>query len=183
MTKKDTRKPIVPKQATSAMAPTAAPQESERRIPNLGNCLRAIRSRRRLSLADVSAATGVAQSTLSRIENNQLSPTYDKLVQLSQGLQIDIAELFSLGFEIQPQHKLTRRTFSAPGTGQVLTVGTSIYSYVCAELSAKGMTPMIAEIRARNIEESNGLLAHPGEEFTYVLAGSAQLHTEFYELI
>ncbi len=181
MTKKDTRKPIVPKQATSAVAPTAAPQESERQIPNLGDCLRAIRSRRRLSLADVSAATGLAQSTLSRIENNQLSPTYDKLVQLSRGLQIDIAELFSSGVETQPQHKLTRRTFSPPGTGKVLTVGSSIYSYVCAELSAKRMTPMIAEVRARNIEESNGLLAHPGEEFTYVLAGRVQLHTEFYE--
>lgn len=181
MTKKDTRKPILPEQATSAVAPTAAPQDTERQMPNLGDCLRAIRIRRRLALADVSALTGLAQSTLSRIENNQLSPTYDKLVQLSRGLQIDIAELFSSGVETQPQHKLTRRTFSPPGTGKMLTVGSSIYSYVCTELSAKRMTPMIAEVRARTIEESNGLLAHPGEEFTYVLAGRVQLHTEFYE--
>ena len=150
-------------------------------MPNLGDCLRAIRFKRRLSLADVSAATGIARSTLSRVESNQLSLTYDKLVQLSRGLRIDLAELLSSPADGQSQPKLTRRTFSPPGGGKVLAVGTSVYRYMCTELSAKRMTPMLAEVRARTVEESNGLLAHPGEEFTYVLAGKVQLHTEFYE--
>ena len=40
---------------------------------------------------------------------------------------------------------------------------------------------MLAEVRAQTVEETNGLLAHQGEEYTYVLSGTVQLHTEFYE--
>ena len=60
----------------------------------LGQALRTIRSRLRLTLAETSARTGVAVSTLSKVENGQLSLTYDKLVQLSEGLEIDIATFF-----------------------------------------------------------------------------------------
>src|SRR5215212_1490394 len=60
----------------------------------LGAALRAIRSQMRLTLADVSARTGVSVSTLSKVENGQLSPTYDKLVQLSEGLEVDIGAFF-----------------------------------------------------------------------------------------
>ena len=47
-----------------------------------------------LTLAETSARTGVAVSTLSKVENGQMSLTYDKLVQLSEGLEIDISTFF-----------------------------------------------------------------------------------------
>ena len=181
MSRPHARKAPAPKQPAPKKVPTRAGPEPERQIPNLGDCLRAIRFKRRLSLADVSAATGIARSTLSRVESNQLSLTYDKLVQLSQGLGIDLAELLSSPADAQSEPKLTRRAFSPAGGGKVLAVGTSVYRYMCTELSAKHMTPMLADVRARTVDESNGLLAHPGEEFTYVLSGTVQLHTEFYE--
>jgi len=160
-------------------APKAA--AADERAPKLGDCLRAIRFERRMSLADVSAATGISRSTLSRVETDQLSLTYDKLVQLSRGLGIDLAELLSPRDEPAQRPALTRRAVAGPDEGRVLTVGTSVYRYMCTELSAKRMTPMVAEVRARSVAESNGLSAHPGEEFTYVLGGTVELHTEFYE--
>jgi ribosome-binding protein aMBF1 (putative translation factor) len=111
MSRPHARKAPAPKQTTPETVPTTPPPEPERQIPNLGDCLRAIRFKRRLSLADVSAATGIARSTLSRVESNQLSLTYDKLVQLSRGLRIDLAELLSSPADGQSQAKLTRRTF------------------------------------------------------------------------
>ena len=60
----------------------------------LGHALRTIRSRLSLTLAEASARTGVAVSTLSKVENGQMSLTYDKLVQLSEGLEIDISTFF-----------------------------------------------------------------------------------------
>ena len=45
--------------------------------PNLGECLRALRQKHNWSLATVREKTGLATSTLSRIENNRLSLTYD----------------------------------------------------------------------------------------------------------
>lgn len=169
--------------ATAAQNTTASPASSTAtaHAPNLGECLRAIRFKRRLSLADVSAATGLASSTLSRVETNQLSLTYAKLVQLSRGLQVDLAELLSAQVGGASQPAMTRRTLTAPGEGTVVAVGTSAYRYMCTELSAKRMTPMTAEIRARKLDETNGLLSHPGEEFVYVLSGTVQLLTDIYE--
>jgi mannose-6-phosphate isomerase-like protein (cupin superfamily) len=40
---------------------------------------------------------------------------------------------------------------------------------------------MTGLIRSRSLEQSNGLLKHEGEEFTYVLEGRMALHTEFYQ--
>jgi len=152
--------------------PAAAPAE-----PNLGERLRQLRFERKLSITEVAALTGIAKSTLSRVENDQLSLTYDKMVQLCRGLQIDLADLFD---RPQPAN-LTRRAFTAPGGGRVVTVGSQQYHYLCTELAGKKMTPMSGVIHSRTLAESNGLLKHEGEEFTYVLEGKLELHTEFYE--
>jgi len=149
--------------------------------PNLGECLRTIRFRKRMSIADVSAATGLARSTLSRVEKDQLSLTYDRLVQLSEGLQIDFTELFSAQLTEGTRHAMARRAFTLPGGGRPVTVGRHVYNYVCTDLPGKRMTPMTADIKARSLEETNGFQRHEGEEFTYVLEGTLELHTEFYE--
>jgi transcriptional regulator with XRE-family HTH domain len=61
---------------------------------SLGDILRDIRNRNQWTLAEVSAMTGLAVSTLSKVENNQMQLTYDRLIELAQGMNIDIAELF-----------------------------------------------------------------------------------------
>jgi len=60
----------------------------------LGERLKAIRLSNSLTLADVSEMTGVARSTLSKIENQQLSPTFQVVQKLVEGLAIDIPQLF-----------------------------------------------------------------------------------------
>jgi mannose-6-phosphate isomerase-like protein (cupin superfamily) len=62
-----------------------------------------------------------------------------------------------------------------------VTVNLQAYSYLCTELAGKKMTPMTGLIRSRTLAETNGLLKHDGEEFTYVLEGTLELYTEFYE--
>ena len=42
------------------------------------------------------------------------------------------------------------------------------------------MVPMIGLVRARSIDEFEDLIRHPGEEYTYVLEGELDLHTELY---
>ena len=148
--------------------------------PNLGACLRRLRFERRLSIADVAVATGIAKSTLSRVENDQLSLTYAKLLQLCRGLQIDLAELFSHDRSAEAARPSGRRTHTPPGAGHHVLVGKLEYHYVCTELAGKKMTPMLGRIVARTLEEANGLWKHDGEEFAYVLKGRLQLHTEFY---
>jgi DNA-binding Xre family transcriptional regulator len=168
-------KPDPKTDARPALAKTAGDDQ-----PNLGASLRQLRFQRRLSIADVSEATGIAKSTLSRVENDQLSLTYSKLLQLCRGLQIDIAQLFSGHAESTEVRPSARRTFTPPGSGRHMVVNRQSYTYLCTELAGKKMTPMIGTITSRTLAESNGLLRHEGEEFTYVLEGRLELHTEFY---
>src|SRR6185295_9753261 len=62
-----------------------------------GAALKAIRNKRGWTLAEVSERTGLPVSTLSKVENDRMSLTYDKLARISTGLEIDISELFGSG--------------------------------------------------------------------------------------
>lgn len=180
MPPKAPRRPRAPKRA-SPNSPLVAGPAGASDSPNLGACLRRLRFERRLSIADVAVATGIAKSTLSRVENDQLSLTYAKLLQLCRGLQIDLAELFTHDRGTEAPRPSGRRTHTAPGAGRRVEVGKLEYTYLCTDLAGKKMTPMIGRIHARSLDETNGLWTHDGEEFSYVLTGRLELHTAFYE--
>ena len=61
----------------------------------LAQRLRALRQARDWTLKQAAQATGVSASTLSKIENSLLSPTYDNLIKIAAGLDLDVAELFT----------------------------------------------------------------------------------------
>src|SRR5437763_10411958 len=88
----------------------------------LGQCLKAARQARGLTLKQVAERTGMALSTLSKVENNQMSLTYDKLLQLTTGLKMEIAELFyPATTRSEPAPMVTaRRSISRAGQGQVI---------------------------------------------------------------
>ena len=47
------------------------------------------------TLKEMSQRIRIPVSTLSKVEHDRLSLTYDKLLQISHGLQIPLAELFA----------------------------------------------------------------------------------------
>jgi hypothetical protein len=56
--------------------------------------------------------------------------------------------------------------------------------YLAGELLRKKCTPILAELRARSLDEFlaefGSLLRHPGEEFVIVLQGEVDFHSELY---
>ena len=56
----------------------------------LGERLKQIRLANQWTLEDVSQRTGIARSTLSKIENDQVSPTFSVVQKLISGLNIDL---------------------------------------------------------------------------------------------
>ena len=54
--------------------------------PSLGGLLRALRARRGWTLKQMSDLTGIPVSTLSKVEHDRLTLTYDKLLQFSRWL-------------------------------------------------------------------------------------------------
>lgn len=150
--------------------------------PRLGECLRSLRRRLGLTLSEVSRRTGLSPSTLSKVENDQMSLTYDKLLQLALGLGIDISELFSLEAPGSASGSASgRRSFTPPGEGGVLQTRYYDYRYLCTELAGKKMVPIYGELRARTMEEFGPFIRHSGEEFTYVLGGVVEFRSEFYK--
>lgn len=151
-----------------------------------GQVIRALRLRKGLTLAEVSERTGMAISSLSRLEKGLTSLSYDKLMLLSDGLGVDMASLL----EPRPEVPRTtssaggRRVFQRAGEGQLIETQGYKQLYLSTELLSKQMTPMMVEIRARSlsefIAEFGGLIRHAGEEFTLVLEGELDFHTELY---
>lgn len=60
----------------------------------LGERIKDIRSKMGLTLEEASQRTGLARSTLSKIENEQISPTFQAMQKLASGLHIDMPQLF-----------------------------------------------------------------------------------------
>lgn len=150
--------------------------------PNLGNCLKLARRARGLTLKDVAARTGMALSTLSKVENHQMSLTYDKLLQLSAGLGMEVAELFHPPSADGPAAavSIARRSVARAGQGHLVQTKHYSYLYQCTDLLGKKMVPIIADVAARTMEEFGPLMRHAGEEYFFVIAGRVAVHTEFY---
>lgn len=147
-----------------------------------GAALKALRERNRWTLADVNKRTGIPASTLSRIENDQVSPTYDMLVKLGRGLDLDLSELLSMGSEHRPKvaEQPGRRSINHIGDGQTIELNHHTLRYLSNDLLQKHITPIMCEYRAKTLQEFGDLMRHPGEEFLYIVEGELELHTECY---
>jgi len=149
--------------------------------PTLGAVLKDLRAGLGLTLKEMSAKTGIPLSTLSKVEHDRLTLTYDKLQQLSQRLNIRMSDLFA---ESDPGAEPTVTARRSIGrVEQAVRVNTPNYDYyyLCTELRRKRMIPIITRIRATSVEQFGELVRHQGEEVIYVLQGRIEVHTEFYD--
>ncbi|TKV70765.1 XRE family transcriptional regulator [Rhizobium sp. AU243] len=144
---------------------------------DLGSRVREIRTRNKATINDVATRSGLSKSTISKIENNQLSPTYENIIRLARGLQVDISFLFSDTAKNAPRG---RRSLTPRGGGNVFRTQNYDYEMLCTDLVGKKMQPLKAIVKAREVRDFGGLITHDGEEVILVLSGEIELHTEFY---
>ena len=149
--------------------------------PTLGVLLRGLRAREGWTLKEMSAKTGIPVSTLSKIEHDRLTLTYDKLQQLGQRLGLRMSELFAETDEETAQPVTARRSLGDVARSVRVETPNYDYYYLCTELRRKRMIPVITKIRASSREEFGELVHHAGEEFIYVLKGKIVVHTQFYD--
>ncbi|MEZ5797194.1 MAG: XRE family transcriptional regulator [Paracoccaceae bacterium] len=145
---------------------------------NLGERVRELRKSRGWTLEQAAVKAGLARSTLSKIENGQMSPTYEALKKLAEGLAISVPQLFTPPSRAQINGRLTTTRL---GEGQASVTATYEHELLAGSLKKKQMLPYRAVIRARDLAEFGGWVRHDGEEFLYVLTGIVRLYTEFYE--
>ena len=150
--------------------------------PTLGRLLRDLRARNGWTLKEMSERTEIPVSTLSKVERDRLTLTYDKLLQVSEGLKIPLSELFADPTSANPSAEAAvtaRRSLGYLADAVRVTTKNYDYYYMCPELRRKRMIPVIGRIRAKSLAEFGELVQHSGEEYIYVLEGAIAVHTSF----
>ena len=150
--------------------------------PTLGTLLRGLRTRQGWTLKEMSEHTEIPLSTLSKIEHDRLTLTYDKLQHLSQRLNLRMSELFSEPeSDSAPKPVTARRSLGSLDKALRVQTDNYDYYYLCTELRRKRMIPILTKVRAKTTAEFGDLVRHPGEEYVHVMEGRIQVHTEFYD--
>ncbi|WID95197.1 XRE family transcriptional regulator [Bosea vestrisii] len=169
----------VPKRAFKAMMQAKRTKAtSRRRDIEFGPRVRQLRSEMNLTLQQVSDASGLAISTLSKIENSQNSPTYDNLIRLADGLGVDVSFLFS---NPAPRQHSGRKSVTRKSSGPHINNENYDYELLCSDLSQKRFLSVKATLKCHDITRFGELYSHEGEEFIYVLSGSVKVFTDAYE--
>ncbi len=146
----------------------------------LGDRLKARRLSLGLTLEQASQRTGVARSTLSKIEHEQMSPSFQIMKKLATGLDIDIPQLF---FPPNVSVSAGRRDITLCNEGRVRATSTYEHELLASTLKNKKMLPFKSTIKAHEITDDPQWIRHDGEEFLLVLSGSICFYSEYYEPI
>lgn len=178
-----------PSEATRAAEPPAplhrnpAPPEradkgDDRRMnEKVGQRIRALRKQREWTVVKMSEQTGVARSTLTKIETGQMSPTIGLLQRIAGGLDVNLTDL------LDDRHSGSqggRRAITRLGEGEFLEHDGRVHEVLCGELSNKKIVPFRSTIPAQSEKAIQRWYHHDGEEFIYVLAGTIVLKSKLY---
>ncbi|KAA8705109.1 helix-turn-helix domain-containing protein [Pseudomonas proteolytica] len=148
----------------------------------VGARLRGIRKDQKLTLKQLSERSGVALSTLSKMELAQVSVSYEKLAAAARALGVDIAQLFS---PVKTALNLVQPTVVSTAIDSAAGYSTGNYDYhpMAGDFPGRRMTPMYARIFARELTQFDDYIRHPGQEFAVVLSGRVRIQFETGESI
>ena len=112
--------------------------------------------------------TSVSVSNLSKIERGEVSPSFDIIMRICDGVGIPVEQFVKPGPKtgVYGRKTVTR-------LGEAIPFSSVQYDYLAhsSELSYKNMVPLEMRVRARSKEEFDHWSQHDGEEFVYVIAG------------
>jgi transcriptional regulator with XRE-family HTH domain len=149
---------------------------------DMGLRLRAIRKSQKLTLLALSERSGVALSTLSKMELGQISISYEKFGAVARALQVDVSRLFD---PAAAKARATTPTFVHASIADAPSYSSDQYEYrsLCGDYPAKAMEPMYGRILARKASDFGDYIRHPGEEFVMVLSGTVRIAFETGESV
>jgi transcriptional regulator with XRE-family HTH domain len=146
----------------------------------LGSLIRLLRQQKGWTLRQMSEHVGIPSSTLSKVEADRLTLTYDKLQQFTSRLGLSLPEFLMTSAKSAPNVFTARRSVTDTGSSVFVSTPHYEYEYLCADLKQKRMVPLLTRVRAHNIEQVGTLVFHTGEEFIYVIEGKIEVHLQFY---
>lgn len=125
------------------------------------------------SLAD---RAGFARSTLSKIENGLLSPTFEILLKLAKGFNCDLADLVRTEIPVFAGRMIVER---AAAGAPIDSPNTRLWP-LGAALRGWPFQSMLVEFTQASLEDFGEWNRHDTDDMLYVLSGTLILHTEGY---
>ncbi len=146
----------------------------------IGQRMLRLRKERGLSLQELGALANVSSSTISRIENGKLSPTYSVLSRIHEALGFRFSETLPLRSDGQMRQVLASgcRAVDRAGQGAQHMTPMGLYEFLGTELATKRMEAAI--IHAATDHPGRKLESHSGEELIHVQEGEVILYMEHY---
>jgi transcriptional regulator with XRE-family HTH domain len=145
------------------------PQVDERQIlKQLGLRIKAIRIAKNMTIADLSTRSGVSESLISQVERGLGNPAFMTLIKLTQGLEIETAELFSNGdpsaaIVIHPEDRIKMKI---PGRG--------VFNERLTPEGFCSFTALITKYEPHSSEEQP--YNHAGGETMFIAKGTFEFH-------
>lgn len=162
---------------------------SSRLSAKAGLAIRKLRLAGGWTLAQLSDRSGVPLSTLSKVELGQTSLSYENLLRICKGLEIDMARLIRaeaegmVGTPVAADPSplaLGRRSVCRAGEGDPADLPSGRARMAAADLTRKAITPIHCDVEVRSLEEHGGFHRDEGEAYLHILAGKLTLLSELY---
>lgn len=145
----------------------------------LANRIRNWRDEQSLSQAELAAKAGFARSTLSKIENGQLSPTFEILLKIARGFGVDLAELVRAE---APQ--LSSRLQVVRGVPEDAIRYENHQMFPLASgLKGRGFQSAIVTFTTTDIDAFGEWNLHETEDMLFVLTGRLVFYSEGYATV
>jgi transcriptional regulator with XRE-family HTH domain len=142
---------------------------------NIGAKIRELRTARKLTLQEVANETGFSTALISQIENNNISPPIATLSKIAHFFDVKIGHFFVEAEEECPFEVL--RSNERTVIPRVVSQDGSRHGYFYESLSVrkqnKKMDPFLLTLNEKVTNTST--YSHTGEEFIFVMQGSAEL--------
>ncbi len=145
---------------------------------NIGAKIKRLRLAKKLTLQAVARETGFSPALISQIENNNVSPPIATLSKIAKFFDVKIGIFFTedeeeYRYEVvrKEERKMIPRVISRAGTNQGYS-----YESLSFRKQNKKMEPFLLTVSEKAVEENT--YSHDGEEFLFVMKGTAELLLE-----
>ena len=137
---------------------------------NIYQKIKQLRSRRKITIQDLSAKTGLTPGYLSKIENSEKPPPIPTLVKIAYALNVHISYFFEEESEAEPGPSLIRRDQRKEIIGDYTHLGYR-YQAIIPKRANGPIKPLIISLPGNTDPEKIPYNYHDGEEMIYVLQG------------
>lgn len=144
----------------------------------LAGRLRRWRDARGWNQQDLADRAGVARSTLSKIENGLLSPTFEVLLKLARGFEVELSDLVQSESPALSGRMVIER--AAAERAEVAYPNNRLWP-LAATLKGRPFQSALVEFTQTDIAAFGPWNSHATDDLLMVLSGQLAFHSEGYE--